>query len=216
MRIKNSILFVILILFVSTFSAQAQSKIIIPDFAQINNTAKYSAFNRDVEYREGAVYIDEKENAGFLKLNGIDFSTGRIELDIKGKDVMQKSFVGIAFHGVNDSTYDAVYFRPFNFKKPDRMAHSVQYISEPEYGWYVLRENHPGEYEKPVSPVPEPDDWFHATIIIHPAEIQVFVNNSATPSLVVKSLNGRKQGWLGLWVGNGSDGSFRNLKIYPE
>ena len=123
--------------------------------------------------------------------------------------------MGFAFHGVNDTTYNAVYFRPFNFKSPERKGHSVQYISMPGHDWYELREKHPGVYENMVNPVPDPNTWFHATIIVSFPGVKVYVNNSATPSLTVKQLNDTKDGWVGLWVGNGSAGSFRNLKIYP-
>ncbi len=44
------------------------------------------------------------------------FRNGTIECDIREKDVQGQSFVGITFHGVDSTTYDAIYFRPFNFK----------------------------------------------------------------------------------------------------
>ncbi|MEO5960006.1 MAG: hypothetical protein ABIZ49_05610, partial [Opitutaceae bacterium] len=37
-------------------------------------------------------------------------------------------------------------------------------------------------------------------------KVSVFVNDSATPSLVVTELTSRRGGPIGLWVGNGSDG----------
>jgi hypothetical protein len=43
----------------------------------------------------------------------------------------------------------------------------------------------------------------------------VFVNDEKTPCLEVKQLGARKQGWVGVWVGNGSGGSFANLKLTP-
>ncbi len=58
----------------------------------------------------------QNPDAGIAWINDIRFSDGIIEFDVKGKNVLQQSFVGFAFHGSNDSTYDAVYFRPFNFK----------------------------------------------------------------------------------------------------
>jgi hypothetical protein len=39
------------------------------------------------------------------------------------------------------------------------------------------------------------------------------VNNSAAPCLEVQQLSTRGTGMLGLWVGNGSGGDWRNLKI---
>jgi hypothetical protein len=150
---------------------------------------------------------------GLLWFNGLALSNGKIELDIKGLDKQGMSFVGIAFHGINDSTYDAIYFRPFNFKNPDRKGHSIQYISHPKNTWYKLREERPSEFENTVSPVPDPDDWFHVTISIEFPIVKVYVNNASKPSLEIKQLSNQKEGWVGFWVGNNSDGYFRNLKV---
>ena len=43
-----------------------------------------------------------------------------------------------------------------------------------------------------------------------------FVNGADAPALTVELLNDRLKGKVGLWVGNGSDGWFRNLKVIPE
>jgi len=42
--------------------------------------------------------------------------------------------VGIAFHGSDNKTLDAIYFRPFNFQSTDpvRKIHAVQYVSHPD------------------------------------------------------------------------------------
>jgi hypothetical protein len=159
------------------------------------------------------IYLDANEGDGLLWLNNFNFRNGTIELDIKGKNNPGKSFVGMAFHGLSENTYDVVYFRPFNFKNPDRNHHAVQYISHPKYTWYYLRENFPEQYENPVMPVPEPEDWFHVTIVVNHPEVKVFVNNAEEVSLEVNQLNIRKEGRIGFWVGHGSDGYFRNLKI---
>jgi len=41
------------------------------------------------------------------------------------------------------------------------------------------------------------------------------VNGQTKPALSVELLDDRHTGKLGLWVGNGSDGWFRNLKVTP-
>jgi hypothetical protein len=116
---------------------------------------------------------------------------------------------------VNDSTYEVVYFRPFNFRSPDpvRKAHAVQYVADPVYDWPVLREKYPLKYEQPVSPVPDPNDWFHAKITVTGAKIAVFVNGNPTPSLVVAPLVHTNGKLTGFWVGNGSDGDWKNLRV---
>lgn len=110
---------------------------------------------------------------------------------------------------------DAVYLRPFNFRSKDqaRREHAVQYISLPEFDLSKLRTEHPGQYEKPIDSDLDPDNWFHARIVLHYPEVVVYVNNARQPCLKINQLNDRRDGWVGFWVGNGSDGSFSNLRI---
>lgn len=151
---------------------------------------------------------------GLAYLKDVTFSTGTIDIDIRGKDVLQKSFIGIAFHGVDTVTTDVVYFRPFNFRSSDpvRKIHAVQYVSEPEFPWHKLREEKNGIYEKGIEPPPAPSEWFHARIVVEDTQIKVFVNNAASPSLTVNKLNSRRDGKIGLW-NNGLEGDFANLVI---
>jgi len=208
--IKLSIVLLQIILGLNLF---AQTTVeIIPDLSKANDPAVWTLLDRELKIDDG-VYLNAENSSGYLKLNDLNFSNGTIELDIKGKDVRGKSFVGIALHGLNDSVYDVIYFRPFNFKSPERFGHSVQYVSEPEYPWHVLREKFPEKYENPVVPVPKPNEWFHVTIIVEYPIVKVFVNDSKEASLVVTQISKRKIGWLGFWVGYGSDGWFRNLKV---
>lgn len=162
-----------------------------------------------------AVKVNEKEGEGVVWLKDVKFSKGAIDLDLKGKDVLQKSFIGIAFHGADDKTFDGIYFRPFNFKTPDpvRDIHAVQYISHPDFPWKKLRDEKNGIYEKAVAPEPDPNNWFHARIEVGDKEVKVFVNHSTKPTLVVNKLNNRKNGTIGLWTGEGSGGEFANLSI---
>lgn len=174
----------------------------------------WTAYNREVAYDNDVIHLNAQANDGLLWLNNSDFKNGIIEVDIKGRNEPGQSFVGIAFHGNDNNTFDAVYFRPFNFKNPGRESHSVQYISMPEYDWSALRNAYPGKYEHSIDPVPEPvDDWFHAKIVVHYPEVKVYINGSEKPTLEIEQLSERKHGMLGLWVGNGSEGWFKNLKI---
>lgn len=180
----------------------------------LSNPKNWTVFNREASFNNESIHLNANSQDGLLWLNGSDFKNGTIEFDIKGKNILQQSFVGLAFHGLNDSTFDAVYFRPFNFKNSERNSHSVQYISMPEYDWQVLRNAFPGKYENTIDPVPDPvDDWFHAKIVLNFPTIKVFVNNSDKASLEVDQISARKNGKIAFWVGNGSEGWFKNLKI---
>src|SRR6266480_2388283 len=125
---------------------------------------------------------------------------------------------GVAFLGVDGTTSDAVYFRPFNFKAADpaRHAHAVQYVSHPTYTWDKLRAEQPGKYEQPVSTAPDPNGWFHVRVVIAAPQVKVFVNEAKEPSLVVTQLSDRRKGRVGLWVGNNSAGDFANLTIVAQ
>ena len=53
---------------------------------------------------------------GVVWLEGSHLRNGTIEVEMRGSNVQGQSFVGLAFRGIDDITYDAVYFRPFNFQ----------------------------------------------------------------------------------------------------
>jgi hypothetical protein len=112
--------------------------------------------------------LDAREGDGVAWWPDVQFGNGTIELDIRGKDVLQQSFVGVAFHGVDATTLDAVYFRPFNFRSDDpaRRSHAVQYVSHPAYTWNKLRTERPNQFEQPVAPPPDPNQWFHARVVV--------------------------------------------------
>src|ERR1700730_7875233 len=106
---------------------------------------KYKVFNRTISSDGEIIHLNEVNGTGIAWIIGKTFTQGIIEVDIKGKDEFQRSFVGIAFHGLNDTSYEAIYFRPFNFKAidPVRKAHAVQYIANPNYDWPKLRADFP-------------------------------------------------------------------------
>lgn len=175
-----------------------------------------------ITYNRSAVPLPDGERDGISMtgvawLKDVTFSSGTIEVDLRGKDVMQRSFIGIAFHGLDTTTFDVVYFRPFNFNATDpvRKIHAVQYVSEPDFPWHKLREEKNGIYEKGIDPPPSATAWFHARIVVTEKEIQVFVNNASEPSLTVPKLNDRKDGLIGLW-NEGLNGDFANLVLQKE
>jgi hypothetical protein len=86
----------------------------------------------------------------------------------------------------------------------------------PEYDWSKRRSTHPGKYESGITPAPEADSWVKLKLVVKGKKVVAFVNGSDKPSLTVELLNDRRNGKVGLWVGNNSEGWFRNLKIVPE
>ena len=142
------------------------------DLFDLNKKGKLQVINRTLssfmDKRGNGVSFSEANGDGVAWLDGVNFANGSIELDIKGKDVLQQSFVGVAFHGVDEKTLDAVYFRPFNFHATDsvRRIHAVQYISHPDFPWNVLRETQNAKYEKAILSAPDPNEWFHVKIVV--------------------------------------------------
>jgi hypothetical protein len=191
------------------------------DLARIAAGEGWVVVNRGAELGEvqgkTAITFDARQGDGAAWLEGVDFHEGTIEVVLKGKNVRGRSFVGVAFRGVDHETYDAIYFRPFNWLADNDLnrSHGVQYISHPENPWARLREEHTGVYENEVPSPPDPDSFFKARIEIQDREIRVFVEDATEPCLVVSELTDRVGGRVGLWMGNGSDGSFAELTLRP-
>lgn len=189
------------------------------DLQSLFKEKKLTAYNRNIsssaDKKTRGINLDENSGEGIVWLNDVTFSTGTLDIDLRGKDAFQKSFLGLAFHASNDSTYDAIYFRPFNFHATDsvRKIHAVQYISHPIYTWKKLREERNGTYEKALVNPPDPNAWFHARIEVTDDEVQVYVNDDTVPSLTIKKISAVKGGKVGLWTGESSGGEFANLQI---
>lgn len=189
------------------------------DLEQRLADGKLTAVNRTVTKLAGrdGVSIAEKAGPGVVWIQGSDFGEGTIDVEVRGRDVLQQSFVGVAFHGKDIDTYEAVYLRPFNFRAddPDRHQHAVQYISVPDYDWPRLRKEFPEEFENPVDQSLVPTDWVPLRIVVKAKTIQIYAGRVTSPTLEVRKLGPQERGMIGLWVGNNSNGDFANLRIAP-
>ncbi len=211
-------------LLVAGLPAVAQEKTVTPDLKALAD-GRGGRIPADVSVRwdedakgRPALRVQSKIDGAVVLLDRIELTNGVIEFDALGQSAPpQSSFLGVAFRVVDAKTYDAVYFRPFNFRagEAERRAHAVQYISHPQYGWQVLRTEKPGQYEKPIVPPPDRDAWFHARIVVGKPRVSVYVDGGKEPSLVVEELSDRKGGGVGLWLGPGQGGAFANLKMTP-
>jgi hypothetical protein len=219
MKTAKLIILSLLLAFGFVFSVKAQQRTTTPALSKVPKSRDWKIHNRSVtileENGKAILRFDSRPLDGLAWLEDVEFGDGVIEFDVRGKDLFQRSFVGLAFHGVDENTFDAVYFRPFNFKNKDavRRVHAVQYESMPGNDWKKLRESFPGQYEKAVSPIPEPGGWFHVRIAVEYPKVSVFVDQAKEPCLVVEQLSSRRKGWVGLYVGDNSDGDFANLRI---
>jgi len=159
--------------------------------------------------------IIENKKEGIAWLPVEDFKDGIIEIEMRGKDVFQRSFIGIAFHGAGDINYDAVYCRPFNFfaKDPVRRIHAVQYVSHPDFTWERLRKERNAVFEKEIINPPDPDGWFTMKLLIDGTTVRAYINNESEPSLTIEKLNNRPSGKIGLFTADSSGGDFKAIKI---
>lgn len=206
-------------------AVHGQEKVVSPNLSKIADEASWRLYNASAE----AVKVDGKEAArvarkgtdtgrvGLALPIGVELATGTIEVELKGKNVKQRSFLGVAFNVVNETTFEAVYFRPFNFKAQDVFqGRAVQYIAWPEHTWAKLRESRPRKFEGPINPPPDPDGWFRARIEVGEKQVRVFVNKAAEPCLTVERLaKGGKSRPVGLFV-EIDEGMYANLRVRPD
>jgi Domain of Unknown Function (DUF1080) len=168
------------------------------------NEESYKGIRLSKDLGEGVAWIKDME-----------FSEGIIEFDVRGEDVKQHSFVGLAFHGKNDSTFDAIYLRPFQFREQNEVlrSHGIQYISLPDFTWRVLRAKFPDKYEHAVEPAPDPNSWVKVKIVIKGKNISAFINGKTEAALVVEKLTSLNTGKIGFYVADTSGGDFANLTV---
>lgn len=215
----------IVAILLAAVSGRANETSITPDLSKITDAKNWKVTDATGE----ALIVDGKQAAhlqaagdsangsvGMALASGTEFSTGAIEIDLKGRGGAQRCFLGVVFNVSNTKTFEGVYFRPFNFRtnEPFRL-HAVQYIAWPVNTWEHLRQNKPGQFEKPINPPPDPSEWFHARIEVTEKQVQVFVNHARESSLTVPRLaEGERKRPVGLFV-DSHDGFYANLKVEP-
>ena len=149
-----------------------------------------------------------------------DFQDGAIEVDVvglprPGSAPDTRGFVGLAFH-VQDggSRFEAFYLRFTNGRAEDQLRrnHAAQYVSEPDFPWFRLREENPGVYESYVDI--EPKAWTKLKVVVAGTKAQLYVNGAAQPCLIVNDLKlGDTHGQIALWDGSDTEAYFSNLRV---
>jgi hypothetical protein len=153
-------------------------------------------------------------------IDGTDFQDGTIEAEIAGMPAADapadaRGFVGIAFrvagHG---EKFECFYLRPTNGRADDQLRrnHSLQYISYPDYPWFRLRKENPGQYESYADL--EAGMWTKIRIEVQGTKARLYVNGGTQPALIVNDLKlGESRGKIALWSTVETDGYFSNLTI---
>lgn len=189
------------------------------DIHELVKNSRIEVYNRELsllnETSHLGISLSKKEGEGVAWIKGIEFSDGIIEFDVRGEDLKQHSFVGFAFHGKDNATFDAVYLRPFQFKEESETLRNraIQYVSLPDFPWRTLREKFPNKYEHSIEPAPDPNAWVKVRIVIKGSVISTYINGNSEPSLVVEKVTSLKTGGIGFYVADTSGGDFANLSI---
>ena len=214
-NIVNTSAGLLLLLSLSAFKPKPESF----DLRKVAKHKGFYVFNRELtiinEDGYKGIRLSKDYGEGVAWLKGMEFSNGTIEFDVRGEDVMQHSFVGIAFHGKDNETFDAIYLRPFRFKSAEEeiRSHSIQYIALPNFTWRVLREKFPNKYEHAIDPSPDPNSWVRLRIVVEGTTVSTYVNGAKEPSLVFEKVSKNTSGNIGFYVADTSGGDFANLTI---
>src|SRR5262245_33183412 len=168
--------------------------------------------------------VKEADQPTFVKIKGIDFSNGTIEVKVlsrllKNAPEFARGFIGIAFHiNEQNSKFEGIYLRPTNGRVEDQLRrnHSIQYFSYPDYKFDRLRKEAEGVYESYADM--GLDEWITMRIEVKGKKAKLFLNENKQPSLIVNDLKLGENisGGIGLWVETGTEGYFSDLKIHKE
>jgi len=165
--------------------------------------------------------VKEFDEPTFVKLKGVEFKDGTIEVSVLSKLLpnapeLSRGFIGVAFR-INDSNskFECIYIRPANGRDINQMRrnHSIQYFSFPHYKFDRLRKEAPEQYESYADM--GLNEWIKLKIVVKGLQAKLFLNDNGEPSLIVNDLKHGVDfsGAIGLWVDVGTEGFFTDLKI---
>jgi len=232
-RKARTVALVALLLCISTSATMAKGNAIALPLNEASQVQPRNVTVKAVRYRDSDALevrlIDPHrgfDTDTFAFVPGLDFHDGTIELDVAGSTLPDalptaRGFIGIAFRiDAEEGSFscEGLYIRPTNGRAEDqvRRNHATQYFSYPGYDFDRLRREAPGQYESYVDLVP--DEWTHVRIEVSGATARLYVGAAAQPTLIVRDLKrgADAHGTVGLFVGNGTDGHFRNLSVRPR
>lgn len=155
-------------------------------------------------------------------LDNVRFKDGAIDVDVagapaKGAPEDARGFIGVVFHVQTEARFEIIYLRPTNSHADDQLRrnHTTQYSSEPDWPWDRLRKESPGVYESWVDM--EAGKWTHMRIEVHGTDASLYVNRGSNPCLIVHGLKlGDVEGGVGLWMGQDTEGYFKDLQITKQ
>lgn len=179
---------------------------------------------KDVLKVEADTTITGTDEATIVKIKETDFKNGAIEVKVlsrlmKNAPATSRGFIGLAFRiGEKNEKFESIYIRPTNGRVDDqiRRNHSIQYFAFPDYRFDKLRKTDPEKYESYTDM--GLNEWIILRIEVEGQKAKLFVNNTKQPSLIINDLKlgGNNSGSIGLWVGNWTEGYFKDLKVIKK
>jgi hypothetical protein len=166
--------------------------------------------------------IEAFDEPTYAKVIGSTFKNGTIEVKVLSRLLpdapeFARGFLGVAFRiDENNERFESLYIRPTNGRNENQLRRnrSTQYFSYPDYKFDRLRAESPGEYESYADM--GLDEWIDLKVKVESEHAELYVNNSDHPVLVVNDLKHGpdKEGAVALWVEEGTEGFFKDLKVY--
>jgi hypothetical protein len=161
------------------------------------------------------------DNPTFALLKDIEFRDGVIEVEVAGRPLPDaapdaRGFIGIAFRIQEDlAKFECFYIRPTNGRAEAQLRRNraCQYFSYPDWKFDRMRREVPGHYEAYVDLVT--GAWTRLRIEVDRDKARLFVHEPEQPTLIVNDLKHGPdlKGGVGLYIDNGTEGFFRNLRV---
>lgn len=166
--------------------------------------------------------IVEFDEPTFVRIKDVNFINGTIEVKVLSRLLadapdFSRGFIGLVFRVNEDnSKFESIYIRPTNGRVENQLRrnHSVQYFAYPDYKFQRLRKESPEMYESYADMTL--DEWITLRIEVDGEKARLYINDNEQPSLIVNDLKlgANTQGAIGLFVDIGTDGLFKDLKVY--
>lgn len=166
--------------------------------------------------------IEAFDEPTYARVIGTNFKNGTIEVKVLSRLLpdapeFARGFLGIAFRiDEKNERFESLYIRPTNGRNENQLRRnrSTQYFSYPDYKFDRFRAESPGEYESYADI--GLDEWINLKVKVDGEHAELYVNNSKYPVLVVNDLKHGPdmEGAIALWVEEGTEGFFKDLKVY--
>ncbi len=220
LRMKLSILAIIVLLKI-TLLAQSIS-LDAKNLEASNVFLSYEKINNEKVLKVAIdTAIKTFDQATFAKIKDIELQNGIIEVKVlsrlmKDAPSFARGFIGLAFRvSASKDKFEGIYVRPTNGRADDqiRRNHSIQYFSFPGYDFDRLRKESPEKFESYADL--GLNEWITMRIEVKGQKARLYLNHVKQPSLIVNDLKlgEHHRGGIGLWVGNYTEGFFKDLKV---